>query len=225
MKTRRKARGGDRDTRGRVWDSIFGSRDSETQGRQRVRSRVRFRSPSPAPTEVGLARPRRLRGSPRCGRVCQCDWGLEESRTYVGLKAGGEMPHSGTPAVATTAAAGGEPIPELPNGRCTPSRPRAAERALPGPAPFCRPRPIRSRAGPVSRPRTPSSAPSGRSSLRMILPCAPPYPGAFCSEPCQVCLWAEPSSPSPGGACWACADLEAGTEGKSCGNPAQPPAP
>lgn len=159
-----------------MWGNILGSPYGESTRDSVLALRVRLRSlhrPPPAPRPHGgrSCRLRLLRGSPRWGRVCQFDWGSEESRTYVGLKAGGEIPHSRTPTVATTSAADGESIPELPNGRYTPSRPRASERALPRTRPFLPPVTNQeSGCASVPPPNVVLRAESRRISLRMIPP-------------------------------------------------------
>lgn len=156
-----------------MWGNILGSPYSERNRRQLIRSAraLSLPAPPPAPTEVGPACLRLLRGSPRWGRVCQFDWGPEKSRTYVGLKAGGEIHHSRTPTVATTSAAGGESIPELPNGRYTPSRPRASERALSRTRPFLPPVTNQELGcACVPPPHAVLRAESGRIPLRMIPP-------------------------------------------------------
>lgn len=60
-------------------------------------------------------------------------------RTYSGLRASGEPPHSGILTAATTSARAANPLLRSPNGRSTPVKSHAPERAPPGSASFCLP--------------------------------------------------------------------------------------
>lgn len=113
-KARRRGRGRERVARGRVRGIILGSPAGER------------------PIEDGLAALRMrlalLRPPKKAGQ--ECFWGSsgapqggagsvspsrapEGRRTYVGPKAGGEIPHPGTPTAATTSAAGSSSLPRL----------------------------------------------------------------------------------------------------------------
>lgn len=103
----------------------------------------------------------------------------------MGLKAGSEIPHSGTPAGATTSAKGGGSIPPRANGRYTPAWPRASERAPPRPHRFllaC----SQSGAGPLG-------APPLHATRRRFRPVLPAHdPAASCNlspTPGLTCEW------------------------------------
>lgn len=60
-------------------------------------------------------------------------------RTYTGLRASSGLPHSGILTAATTSARAANPLLRSPNGRSTPVKPHALERAPPGSASLCLP--------------------------------------------------------------------------------------
>lgn len=60
-------------------------------------------------------------------------------RTYSDLRASGEPPHSGILKAATTSARAANPLLRSSNGRSTPVKSHAPERAPPGSASFCLP--------------------------------------------------------------------------------------
>lgn len=60
-------------------------------------------------------------------------------RTYTGLRASSDPPHSGTLTAATTSARAANPLLRSPNGCSTPVKPHAPERAPPSSASLCLP--------------------------------------------------------------------------------------
>lgn len=63
--------------------------------------------------------------------------GSPQKRTYTGLRASGDLPHSGILTAVTTSARAANPLLRSPNGRSTPVKPHALERAPPGSASLC----------------------------------------------------------------------------------------
>lgn len=97
-----------------MWGINLGSPRSERLGGGNRLVAVRMRFSSPAFSHRGRScvseGPPEL---PKAGQLYQSDWGPEGRTTYVGLKTGGEMPHSGTLTAGPKSAAGGNSEPQL----------------------------------------------------------------------------------------------------------------
>lgn len=89
--------------------------------------------PHRTPQKLGPDFPRFSRGYGKRDRDRRFG-GSPHERTYTGLRASGDAPHSGTLAAATTSARAANPRLRSPNGRSTPVKLHAPERAPPSSA-------------------------------------------------------------------------------------------